>query len=61
MNIVFYLLIVVAIVVFWFLLAFVFKPFGRILYRIFKDTQDVLNEDEAQDTSNGNENNERRN
>ncbi len=49
MNIAFYLMVVMAIIAFWFLLAFVFKPVGKFLYKIFKDAEDAMkDEDETE-------------
>lgn len=42
MNIVFYLLVVIVLVALWFMLIGVFKPLGRYLYRVYKDTRDVM-------------------
>lgn len=46
MNIAFYLMVVMAIIAFWFLLAFVFKPVGKFLYKIFKDAEDAMKDEE---------------
>lgn len=43
--VVMYLLIVLAAVAMWFLLAFVFRPLGKFLYRIWKDAMNELKED----------------
>lgn len=52
MNIAFYLLTVIAIIAFWFLLAFVFKPVGKFLYKVFKDAMNAM-EDEDNDETRG--------
>lgn len=44
MNIVFYVLVIIALVVAWFGLTCIFKPFGKCLYKIYKDTKDVMTE-----------------
>lgn len=46
MNPVFWLLIVLAAVALWFLLAFVFYPLGRFLWRIGNDAMEELNKDD---------------
>lgn len=46
MNIVFYLLIVIALVALWFALTCIFKPFGKYLYGVYKDTKDVMTEED---------------
>lgn len=38
MNPVFYLIVIMIAVTLWFLLAFIFYPLGRFLYRIYTDT-----------------------
>lgn len=44
MNIVFYLLIIMALVALWFALTGIFRPIGKYLYRVYKDTEDVMTE-----------------
>ena len=56
MNIVFYLLIVIALVALWFALTCIFKPFGKYLYRIYKDTKDVMTECDKADIEEEKEN-----
>lgn len=45
MNIVFYIMVIAAITVLWFVLAFIFKPVGSILYRLFEDAAKAMEED----------------
>lgn len=40
-----YLLIVLAAIALWFLLAFVFVPLGKFLYRIWRDAMDEMDRD----------------
>lgn len=47
MNPVFVILIIVAAVILWFILSFVFIPFGALLYKIWKNTLDKLNKREG--------------
>ena len=50
MNPVFWLLVIVVAVILWFLLAFIFYPLGRLVYRIISDTISELNrEDNGKD------------
>jgi len=42
MNPVFWFLVILIAVVIWFLLAFVFYPLGKFLWRIGKDAKDEL-------------------
>ena len=46
MNPVFVLLVILGAVIFWFLLSFIFYPFGKLIYRIFKDAVDEINRKE---------------
>ena len=48
MNIVFYLLIIIALVALWFGLTGMFTPLGKYLYGLYKDTKDVMNEKEEE-------------
>lgn len=56
MNIVFYLLIIVGLVALWFLLTDIFKPLGQYLYKIYKDTKDVMSEKDEINTKEEKEN-----
>lgn len=56
MNPVFYLLVVIAVVILWFLLSFIFYPLGKFLYRIFSDTLHELNRDDENFTRKDDEN-----
>lgn len=46
MNPVFIFLVLVGAVILWFLLSVLFYPFGRFLYRIWKDAVDEMNREE---------------
>lgn len=56
MNPVLVFLVIVAAIILWFLLSFVFVPFGRFISRIGKDALEEMNKDE-----NNKEKGERRN
>ena len=56
MNPVFYLLVIIVAVILWFLLAFIFYPLGRFLYRIFSDTMHELNREDEKSTGKDDEN-----
>ena len=43
---VFYILVILAAILVWFLLAFMFKPMGKLGHRIWKDAVDAMNEDD---------------
>ena len=43
---VFYILVFIAAILLWFLLAFMFKPMGKLGHRIWKDAVDAINEEE---------------
>lgn len=44
MNIVFYLLVIVALVVLWFALTGIFKPLGKYMHKVYEDTRDTMTE-----------------
>lgn len=44
----FYLIIFLALVALFFLLAFIYKPLGKIVYKIFKDAMDEINDEEKE-------------
>lgn len=46
MNPVFIILVILAVIILWFLLSFVFFPLGKIIYRIGKDAIDEMNREE---------------
>lgn len=48
MNIVFYLLVIIALIGLWFGLTSIFKPLGKYLYNIYKDTKEVMIEKEKE-------------
>lgn len=43
------ILVLIGCVALWFLLAFLYKPIGKFLYRIFKDAADELNDNETKE------------
>ena len=43
---VFYILVFITAILLWFLLAFMFKPMGKLGHRIWKDAVDAINEEE---------------
>ena len=43
MNPVFFILVLLAAVLVWFLLSFVFFPVGKLAYRLYKDAIDEIN------------------
>lgn len=43
MNPIFWLLVVIATIFLWFILAFLYRPIGKFFYRIFKDAIDEIN------------------
>ena len=44
----FYLVVFLVLVTLFFLLAFIYKPLGKIVYKIFKDAMDEINEEEKE-------------
>ena len=49
MNPVFIILVILAVIVLWFLLSFVFFPLGKLIYRICKDAIDEMNREENEE------------
>ena len=49
MNPVFVILVILAVIILWFLLSFVFFPLGKIIYRIGKDAIDEMNREENEE------------
>ena len=43
---VFYILVFVAAILLWFLLAFMFKPMGKLGHRVWQDAVDAINEED---------------
>ena len=48
MNPVFVLLVILAAILLWFLLSFVFYPLGRIIYRLVKDVVDEIKREDKE-------------
>ena len=46
---VFYILVFIGAILLWFLLAFMFKPMGKLGHRIVKDAVDAINEDDEKE------------
>jgi Sec-independent protein translocase protein TatA len=45
---VFYLLVIIALAALWFGLTSIFKPLGKYLYGVYKDTKDVMTEEDKE-------------
>lgn len=59
MNVVFWALIILGMVLFWFLSCGVFKILGKFFCKIFNDAKDAMNEETQENTEeNFNENKE---
>jgi uncharacterized protein HemY len=48
MNIVFYLLLLIAVVLLWFALAFLFKPIGKFFSRLWEDATREMKSEEKE-------------
>lgn len=48
MNPVFVILVILAAVLLWFILSFVFIPLGSLLYKMWRNTTDKLNKQEKE-------------
>ena len=46
MNWFFYLLLILAAVLVWFLFSFGYRPIGKLFYRIYKDAKDAIVKDD---------------
>lgn len=46
MNPAFIILVILGAILLWFLLSFVFIPLGKLVYKVVKDTIDIMNKDE---------------
>ncbi len=42
----FYILVLLAAILLWFLLSFAFKPLGKLGYRLWKDAKDAITEED---------------
>lgn len=42
MNWFFYVIVAIAVVLFWFLCSFGYKPIGKFFYRLYKDARDEI-------------------
>lgn len=53
MNLALLIILLIVAVVLWFLLSFLFKPVGKLTYRVYKDAVDEINknDDEKQEKS----------
>jgi len=49
MNIAFYILVILVATALWFLCSFLFKPLGKFFTKIFKDTKDIINEQDEKE------------
>lgn len=49
MNPVFIFLVIVAAVVLWFLLSFLYEPIGKLFYRIWMNATDDVNNEDKED------------
>lgn len=48
MNVVFWLLIFIAVFFAWFILSFLFRPLGRFFMRLFNDAMEQMKETEEE-------------
>ena len=51
-NFVFWFLIIIILIALWFLLGFLFKPIGGLFKKIFKDTVEIMNEEDKEEKEN---------
>ena len=55
MNPALLILVLLSLIVLWFLLSFMFKPLGKIIYGIWNDTVEIINENDEETKRNKNE------
>lgn len=48
MNPVFVFLVFVGVGILWFLLSFLFRPIGKLIYKIWQDAVDEINKDDEE-------------
>jgi len=48
MNPALVILVILAVIILWFLLSFLYKPIGEFILRIFKHTMDDINENDKE-------------
>lgn len=46
---IFWILVVAAAILLWFLLSFLYKPLGRLAKRLWGDAQEAMSEDDIKD------------
>ena len=49
MNPALFILIAIVLVGLWFLLAFIYKPLGKLFRKIYKDSINAMNEEDKED------------
>lgn len=54
MNVVFWLLLILAIILVWFMLAFAFRPIGKFFYELWNDVGEAMDlcDNEREDNKN---------
>ena len=55
MNIVFWLIVVLALILLWFIVSFVFIPLGRIVVKKWNKTLEILNKENQDEEGEKNE------
>lgn len=48
MNIIFWILLLAAVVFLYFLLAFLFRPIGKFFMRLYKDAENEINKEDKE-------------
>ena len=49
----FYILVIVSVALLWLLLSFIYKPLGKLGFRLWKDAKDAINEKEENKNEKG--------
>lgn len=54
MNLVFYILFILGLVILWFCLTFLFKPIGKVVKNVVQDAVDTMTEEDEDNNPNEN-------
>lgn len=54
MNLVFYILCILGLVILWFCLTFLFKPIGKVVKNVVQDAVDTMTEEDEDNNPNEN-------
>lgn len=55
MNFIFWLLIILSLIFLWFILAFAFKPIGKMFFKLWENVDDEINDEKINNSETNNE------